>query len=88
MTSCFSGSAAKAGLEEGRFGLIGESFITSLEGHVSAEMKGRGDEIVFAEIDVEDYRQGKENVRNSNEPRIDNQANLCRRLSILTDKEE
>ncbi|TVY62794.1 N-carbamoyl-D-amino acid hydrolase [Lachnellula suecica] len=60
MNSCFSVSAAKAGLEDGKYDLIGGSCITSPEGHVLAEAKGKGDEIVFAEIDLEDCRQGKE----------------------------
>ncbi|TAQ85315.1 hypothetical protein B7494_g6371 [Chlorociboria aeruginascens] len=62
MNSCFSISAAKAGFEDGKFDLIGGSCITSPEGHVLAEAKGKGDEIVFAEIDLEDCRQGKEKV--------------------------
>ncbi|TVY87399.1 N-carbamoyl-D-amino acid hydrolase [Lachnellula willkommii] len=60
MNSCFSVSAAKAGLEDGKYDLIGGSCITSPEGHVLAEAKGKGDEIVFAEVDLEDCRQGKE----------------------------
>jgi predicted amidohydrolase len=63
MNSCFSISAAKAGLEDGKHDLIGGSCITSPEGHILAEAKGKGDEIVFAEIDLEDCRQGKEKVR-------------------------
>jgi predicted amidohydrolase len=63
MNSCFSISAAKAGLEDGKYDLIGGSCITSPEGHILAEAKGKGDEIVFAEIDLEDCRQGKEKVR-------------------------
>lgn len=62
MNSCFSVSAAKAGLEDGKYDLIGGSCITDPEGHVLAEAKGKGDEIVFAEIDLEDCRQGKEKV--------------------------
>ena len=62
MNSCFSISAAKAGLEDGKFDLIGGSCITDPEGHVVAEAKGKGDEVVFAEIDLEDCRQGKEKV--------------------------
>lgn len=62
MNSCFSISAAKAGLEDGKFDLIGGSCITSPEGHVLAEAKGKGDEVIFAEIDLEDCRQGKEKV--------------------------
>ncbi|XMA10635.1 hypothetical protein WAI453_003426 [Rhynchosporium graminicola] len=60
MNSCFSVSAAKAGLEDGGYDLIGGSCITSPEGHVLAEAKTKEDEIVFAEIDLEDCRQGKE----------------------------
>ncbi|KAH9218606.1 putative N-carbamoyl-D-amino acid hydrolase [Leptodontidium sp. 2 PMI_412] len=60
MNSCFSVSAAKAGLEDGKYDLIGGSCITSPEGHVLAEAKTKGDEIVFAEVDLEDCRQGKE----------------------------
>ena len=62
MNSCFSVSAAKAGLEDGKFDLIGGSCITSPQGHVLAEAKTKGDEIVFAEIDLEDCRQGMEKV--------------------------
>jgi predicted amidohydrolase len=60
MNSCFSVSAAKAGLEDGKYDLIGGSCITSPEGHVVAEAKTKDDEIVFAEVDLEDCRQGKE----------------------------
>ncbi|KUJ08442.1 N-carbamoyl-D-amino acid hydrolase [Mollisia scopiformis] len=60
MNSCFSISAAKAGLEDAKYDLIGGSCITSPEGHVLAEAKTKDDEVVFAEIDLEDCRQGKE----------------------------
>ncbi|CAG8953846.1 hypothetical protein HYFRA_00006739 [Hymenoscyphus fraxineus] len=60
MNSCFSISAAKCGLEDGKYDLIAGSCITSPEGRVLAEAKTRGDEIVFAEVDLEDCRQGKE----------------------------
>ncbi|EHK99201.1 putative N-carbamoyl-D-amino acid hydrolase [Glarea lozoyensis 74030] len=60
MNSCFSISAAKAGLEDGKYDLIGGSCITSPEGHVIAEAKGKDDEIVFAEIDLNECRQGME----------------------------
>lgn len=65
MNSCFSISAAKAGLEDGKYDLIGGSCITSPEGYVLAEAKGKGDEIVFVEIDLEDCRQGKEKASSS-----------------------
>lgn len=60
MNSCFSVSSAKAGLEDGKYDLIGGSCITSPEGYILAETKTKDDEIVFAEIDLEDCRQGKE----------------------------
>ncbi|KAH8593722.1 carbon-nitrogen hydrolase [Bisporella sp. PMI_857] len=60
MNSCFSISAAKAGSEDGKYDLIGGSCITSPEGQILAEAKTKADEIVFAEIDLEDCRQGKE----------------------------
>lgn len=62
MNSCFSVSAAKAGLEDGKYDLIAGSCITSPEGRVIAEAKGKGDEIIFADIDLEECRQGKEKV--------------------------
>ena len=52
MNSCFSVSAAKAGLEDGKYDLIAGSCITSPEGRLLAEAKTKGDEIVFAEIDL------------------------------------
>lgn len=65
MNSCFSVSAAKAGIEDGKFDLIAGSCITSPEGYVIAEAKTKGDEVVIAEIDLEDCRQGKEKVRDT-----------------------
>lgn len=63
MNSCFSVSTAKAGLEDGKYDLIAGSCITSPEGYVIAEAQTKGDEVVVAEIDLEDCRQGKEKVR-------------------------
>lgn len=61
MNSCFSISAAKAGLEDGKFDLIAGSCIVDPEGHVLAEAKTRDDEVVGpVEIDLEECRQGKE----------------------------
>ena len=62
MNSCFSISAGKAGVEDGKFDLIRGSMITSPEGYVVAEAKTKDDEIVFAEIDLEDCLPGKEMV--------------------------
>lgn len=62
MNSCFSVSAAKAGMEDGKFGLIRGSMIVSPDGYVLAEAKTKGDEVIFAEIDLEDCLPGKEMV--------------------------
>lgn len=62
MNSCFSVSAAKAGLEDGKFDLIGGSCITDPQGRIVAQAKTKDDEIVFAEIDLEDCVQGKKAV--------------------------
>lgn len=60
MNSCFSVSAAKAGLEDGKFDLIAGSCITDPEGHILAEANTKGDEVVIAKVDLGDCRQGKE----------------------------
>ncbi|KAK6433761.1 hypothetical protein LTR95_010058 [Oleoguttula sp. CCFEE 5521] len=60
MNACFSISAARCGLDDGKYDLIGGSSICSPEGHVVAEAKGVGDELVWAEVDLGECRQGKE----------------------------
>lgn len=84
MNSCFSISAAKAGLEDGKYDLIGGSCITDPEGHVLAEAKGKGDEIVFAEIDLEDCRQGKEKTFDfDRHRRIDSYGLISQQTGVL-----
>ena len=63
MNACFSVSAARCGLDDGEFSLIAGSAIVSPQGHILAEAKGRKDEVVVAEIELEECRQGKEKVR-------------------------
>ncbi|KAI5204518.1 carbon-nitrogen hydrolase [Aureobasidium subglaciale] len=60
MNSVFSISAARCGLDDGKYNLIGGSAIINPEGHVLAEAKTKGDELVVAEIDLEECRQGRE----------------------------
>lgn len=60
MNACFSISSARAGLDDGKYDLIGGSSIVSPEGHVIAEAKTKGDELVIAEIDLAECRQGKD----------------------------
>jgi predicted amidohydrolase len=84
MNSCFSISAAKAGLEDGKYDLIGGSCITSPQGHVLAEAKTKDDEIVFAEIDLEDCRQGKENIFDfARHRRIDQYAPITLQTGVI-----
>lgn len=64
MNGCFSISAARAGMDDGKYDLIGGSAIVSPEGHIIVETKSKDDEVIVAEIDLEDCRQGKEKVRN------------------------
>jgi predicted amidohydrolase len=67
MNSCFSISAARAGKDDDKYGLMGGSSIVSPQGHTLAQAKGDGDELVVAEIDLEDCRQGKEKVSSSSD---------------------
>ena len=60
MNACFSISAARCGLDDGKHDLIAGSCIVSPEGHVLAEAGTEEDEIVVAEIDLAECRQGKE----------------------------
>ena len=62
MNSCFSISAARAGMDDGKYGLIGGSSIVDPQGYTLAIARGTEDELVVAEIDLEDCRPGKEKV--------------------------
>lgn len=62
MHACFSVSAARCGLDDGKYELIAGSCIVGPEGHVLAEAKTEGDELIIADIDLEDCRQGKQKV--------------------------
>jgi predicted amidohydrolase len=63
MNSCFSISAARCGMDDGKFGMIGGSAIVAPTGHTLAMAKSTEDELVVAEIDLEDCWQGKKKVR-------------------------
>jgi predicted amidohydrolase len=63
MNATWAVSVAKAGNEDGS-GLIGGSCIVSPNGLVVAQAKGLGDEVVVAEIDLDDCLQGKEKMFN------------------------
>lgn len=59
--ACFSVHAGKAGTED-HGTLIGGSSIIDPNGHIIAEAKTEGDELVCATIDLVDCRKGKERV--------------------------
>ncbi|KAF2721265.1 carbon-nitrogen hydrolase [Polychaeton citri CBS 116435] len=60
MNACFSVSSARCGLDDGKYDLIAGSAICNPEGHIIAEAKTTGDELVIAELDLAECRQGKE----------------------------
>lgn len=60
--SCFSVCAARCGLDDDVFGLIGGSCIIGPDGRVIAEAHSEDDEVVFAEIELAACRPGKETV--------------------------
>ncbi|KAJ5093174.1 N-carbamoyl-D-amino acid hydrolase [Penicillium angulare] len=62
--SCFSISAGRCGMDDGKFDLIGGSSIVDSDGHIIAEAKTVDDEVVFAEIDLEECRKGKKDIFN------------------------
>jgi Asp/Glu/hydantoin racemase len=59
MNATFSVCAARAGMDDGKFSLIGGSCIIGPEGDILAEAKSKDDEVVFAECDLEACKQGK-----------------------------
>lgn len=59
--ACFSINVAKCGIEDGG-SLIAGSVIFDPDGHVVAESKTMGDELVMATIDLARCRRGKERV--------------------------
>lgn len=59
MNATFSVCAARCGMDDGKYHLIGGSCIVDPEGRIVAEAKTKEDEVVFAEIDLDACRQGK-----------------------------
>ena len=57
--SCFSISAARCGKDDGKYGLIAGSCITDPDGRIIAQATTEGDEVVFAECDLELCRPHK-----------------------------
>ncbi|KAK5136153.1 hypothetical protein LTR08_003990 [Meristemomyces frigidus] len=59
MNATFSISAARAGMDDGKYALIGGSCIVGPEGNILAETKTVEDEVIVADCDLELCRQGK-----------------------------
>ena len=62
MNSCFSVCAARCGMDDEKYGLIAGSCIVNPEGYILAEAKSKEDEVIVAEIDLEECRAGKTKV--------------------------
>ncbi|KAK5094659.1 hypothetical protein LTS08_008515 [Lithohypha guttulata] len=58
MNACFSINVAKTGAEDGN-PLVGGTIIVHPNGHIVKEAETNGDELVVADIDLEDCRRGK-----------------------------
>lgn len=69
--SCFSVCAARCGMDDNEFGLIGGSCIVGPDGRVIAKAQTEDDEIVYAEIDLAVCRPGKETVGAASEALMD-----------------
>ena len=82
MNSCFSVSAARCGLDDGKYDLIGGSSIVGPEGRILVEAKTKEDEVIVAEIDLEECMQGKTKVHRELEGRLLRDADAGCRLSI------
>ncbi|GAB1735659.1 hypothetical protein NU219Hw_g4229t1 [Hortaea werneckii] len=59
MNATFSVSAARCGMDDGKYSLIGGSCITGPEGDILAEAKTVEDEIIIADCDLDLCKQGK-----------------------------
>ncbi|KAJ9209674.1 hypothetical protein DTO166G4_8718 [Paecilomyces variotii] len=55
----FSVSAARCGLDDGKYDLIAGSCITDPEGRIIAESKTKDDEVIIADCDLDQCRPGK-----------------------------
>jgi predicted amidohydrolase len=63
--SCFSISAGRCGMDDGKFDLIGGSSIVDSDGRIIAEAKTTDDELVLATIDLDECQKGKKEVSSS-----------------------
>lgn len=76
--SCFSVCAARCGMDDEKFGLIGGSCIVGPDGRIIAEAQTEKDELVFAEINLAACRPGKETVSHRRRKDLDCKLIWCR----------
>ncbi|SMY28650.1 unnamed protein product [Zymoseptoria tritici ST99CH_1A5] len=82
--ACFSVSAARCGLDDGKYDLIGGSCITGPEGEIIAEASTTEDEVVYAEIDLEKCRSGKERTFDfARHRRIEHYGRITEQIGIV-----
>lgn len=60
VNSCFSVSAARCGVDDGKYDLIAGSSIVDPAGRILAEATEKKDDVLVVEIDLDDVRPGKE----------------------------
>lgn len=60
MNSCFSVSAARCGLDDGKYDLIAGSSVVDPTGRILGETTEKEDELLVVEIDLDQVRAGKE----------------------------
>ncbi|KAF6827780.1 carbon-nitrogen hydrolase [Colletotrichum plurivorum] len=82
--ACFSVSAARCGLDDGKYDLIGGSCITGPEGEIIAEASTTDDEVVFAEIDLDACRPGKERTFDfARHRRVEHYARITEQTGVV-----
>lgn len=86
MNACYSISAARCGDDDGeaKYALIAGSAIVDPEGHVVAEARTKGDELVVAEIDLGVCRIGKERTFEfGKHRRVEHYGVICERAGVV-----
>lgn len=62
--SCFSVSAARCGLDDGKYDLVGGSTVVGPDGKIIGESKTEGDEVIVADCDLDLCLPGKQRTFN------------------------
>lgn len=85
--SCFSISAGRCGMDDGKYDLIGGSSIVDSDGHIISEAKTVDDEVVLAEIDLGECQRGKKDVSLSKQPECNSSPSILKPLLTTTGKD-